>query len=139
MSTLPLTVPELACLDDLGLFADEVASDLQTLEQDVYHILIERPGSNPDDIERGIGIDDMLSGSTGKLDGITHRIEAQLQKDPRVNNAAATLVQIQPGGALPDGTTLPDGGYLLEIEIVADQGVLGLSFVSSGNEGLVPL
>lgn len=139
MSTLPLTAPELAAVDDLGLFAEEVASDLEALKQDVYHVLIETPGSNPDDVERGVGIDDLLSSPTTKLTGLTRIVEEQLQRDERIDGARAELVQIQPGGSLPDGTTLPAGGYLLEIEVIVGESVVPLSFLSTGTGGLVPV
>lgn len=140
MSTaLPLTAPELVALDDLDLFAGEVASDLEALKQDVYHLLIEAPGSNPDDVDRGVGIDDMLSSPTTKLTSIPQIIEAQLQRDERIDAARARVVQIQPGGALPDGTALPDGGYLLEVEIAVGESVVPLSFLSTSTGGLVPL
>ena len=39
----PNTAPELRCFEDLDLFAAETPSDLEVLEQDVFHILIETP------------------------------------------------------------------------------------------------
>jgi hypothetical protein len=117
---------DLVCLDDLDLFANETATELEALEQDVYHVLIETPGSNPDDPNRGIGVLSMLSGSVNDLAGLTQTIDAQLQKDDRINAASSRLVQ------------LPEGGYVLEVEIVADAGVLNLSYGYSGEGGLLP-
>lgn len=135
---LPLTAPDVVCFDDLDQLAGETASDLETLEQDVYHILIEEPGSNIDDPDRGCGVERILSGPASGLDGMTNHIESQLRKDARIDGAKAKLTKLAPGAALPDGTLLEDGGYLLEVEVVAGTAILGLSYSFSANGGLVP-
>lgn len=135
---LPLTAPDLVCLDDVDLFASETTSDLQSLQQDVYHILLETPGSNIDDTNRGIGVEQLLSSSLDDVLMITQIIDVQLAKDDRINSCTSSLTELPPGSTLPDGTPLPDGGYLLELDIVAGSDVLGLSFGYSGPGGLTP-
>jgi hypothetical protein len=138
MAELPLTVPDLVCTDDMDLFAGETTSDLQTLQQDVFHILIEAPGSNPDDVTRGVGIERMLSGTENQLANITQTIDAQLQKDDRIDSSKTTLTKLPPGSMLPDGTPLPAGGYAIDIEIVAGTQVLGVGFSFTADGGLAP-
>lgn len=135
---LPLTAPELECFDDVDQLGGETASDLETLEQDVYHILIEVPGSNIDALDRGCDVERILSGAATGLDGLTRNIESQLRKDGRIDDAQATLTKLPPGSTLPDGTSLPDGGYLLSVQIVAGTEVLGLSYSFSSDGGLAP-
>jgi hypothetical protein len=141
---LPLTYTDLVCLDDADLFASETGSDLENLEQDVYHILIETPGSNPDDTSRGIGVEQLLgSASQDTIPEITSLIDAQLKKDDRIDSCTSTLTQLPPGSTLPDGTPLPDGGWLLELDIVPDSSIvgtatLGLAYGYSSSGGLVP-
>ncbi len=135
---LPLTVPEVVCFDDLDELAGETASDLESLEQDVYHILIEVPGSNIDAPDRGCDVESILSGPATRLDGMTTNIESQLRKDARIDDAQATLTKLPPGSTLPDGTSLPDGGYLLSVEVVASGAVLGLSYSFTSDGGLSP-
>ena len=48
---------DLLCLDDLDLFATEIDDPIGELEQDLYHRLIELPGTNPDDVNRGLGLE----------------------------------------------------------------------------------
>lgn len=125
MSTsLPLSVADLVCVEDLDPFAAETTSDLQTLEQDVFHILIEDPGSNPDDPDRGIGIDALLSGTTVHLAALPDLIDHELQKDDRVDSSRLTLTQ------------LSDGSFRIEIEIQVDATVIPLAFTYSSVGGL---
>ncbi|HEX8795448.1 MAG TPA: hypothetical protein VF765_31075 [Polyangiaceae bacterium] len=138
VSPLPLTAPDLVCLEDLDPFGGETTSDLQSLWQDVYHILVETPCSNPDDPDRGVGLPKLLSGAVGDLVRICHVIDAQLKKDDRIDGAKSTLEQLPPGSALPDGTPLPEGGYLLTVELVAGDQVLGNQFSFTNAEGLAP-
>jgi hypothetical protein len=127
-SGLPLTYPDLACVGDLDAFGSETGSDLETLEQDVYHILIEEPGSNPDDPTRGIGVESLLSGDISVLQAVPRQIEAQLMKDDRVDQCKASLAQIPAGGAFSDGTPVGDSvAYELTVEIVPSGSVLPIS------------
>lgn len=91
MSNLPLTIPDLVCVDDLDPFAGETTSDLQTLIQDVYHLLLEIPGSNPDDPDRGIGASTYLSGTLENFKSLPGRIETQLGTDDRISSVSCTI------------------------------------------------
>lgn len=138
MPELPLTVPDLVWVEDMDLFAAETTSDLQTLEQDVFHMLIEAIGTNIDDLNRGAGIGRLLSGTETQLADSTRTIDAQLQKDPRIDSSTTTITKLPPGSMLPDGTPLPAGGYAIDIEIVAGPQVLGTSFSFTADGGLAP-
>jgi hypothetical protein len=116
-SLLPLTVADLVCIEDLDANGAETTSDMQTLVQDVYHVVIEKIGSNIDDIARGIGAENLLSGDSNALLNLAQVVESQLGEDDRIAGVTATVSQILPGGTLPDATLLPEGGFLLEIDI----------------------
>jgi len=127
-TALPLTVPDLACLDDLDAFGGETASDLQSLAQDVYHLLLERLGSNLDDLTRGIGVEGLLNGSADALAATPAIIDSQLRKDTRILSSRTRL-------------TFQDEAYTLAISIlpVATLVPLPLSFSYSASTGLVPV
>jgi hypothetical protein len=125
MSAQPiLTVPDVVCLDDLDAFGRETESDLQTLWQDVYHMLKEVLGSNIDDVSRGIGVDQLLSGSTFPLKTIAARIDQGLAVDDRID-ASSTKVE-----------TMPDGGFRIDIEISVGAATAGLAYSYSAASGL---
>jgi phage baseplate assembly protein W len=124
-AALPLTVPDLVCDDDLDLFAGETTSDLQTLEQDVYHVLLETPGSNIDDPNRGIGLEAMLSSAvTTSLSDLARTIDAELLKDDRIDASTTTITQ------------LTDGSYVVEIDVVAGAETVGLAYSYAPDGGL---
>lgn len=111
------------CLDDLDLFGTEIDDPLEELYQDLYHRLIEPPGSNLDDPDRGFGIEGRLSsaGRQGAIGpSIKHGIETELDKDIRVHNARATV------------TSPTDGEYRVDIAIEADEGALNIKLVVDG-------
>lgn len=125
---LPLTVADLVCLADLDPKATETTSDLQSLEQDVLHILIEVRGSNPDDPDRGIGAEEMLSGSAANIAALPGLIDAELLKDPRIDASSSTL------------TTGPAAGqYTIRVQITVDGAVVGLSYSYTLTTGLQPM
>lgn len=139
IATLPLTAADLVCVEDLDAFASETASDLENLEQDLLHILLEDPGSNPDDVERGVGLPSLLSASTRSLNNITGIVESQLRKDDRIDQVHATLSELPAGYTFPSGLSLPNGGWLLELALVPTNALTGLSvtYAYSGATGLV--
>lgn len=138
---LPLTYPDLVCLDDMDPFASETTSDLQNLWQDVYHVLLQDPGSNPDDVDRGLGVVNLLSGDTSVLATLPRTAEQELLKDDRIDAVKIALVQIPVGGTLSNGTVLDGGGYELLVQIQPSGAVLpqSRSFGYANGGGLVPL
>lgn len=125
---------DVICLDDLDRFGGELNDPLAELAQDNYHRLIESPGSNPDDPDRGLGLDDMLSGAIGTgiadasdLTLLGPRIETELLKDVRNAEVKVTVRVTSEGHA---GTSLD-----VAIEIVTDKNELlklGLTADSDG-------
>jgi hypothetical protein len=140
-SQLPLTVSDVVCLDDLDANGSETTSDLQTLIQDVYHVLIEVRGSNIDDVTRGAGVELLLSGDASVLPGVAQEIETQLGQDSRIAAVTATISLVAPGGSAPDGTVLPDGGFTLDVDIQPDASIapsaVSLSYYLAANGGLL--
>lgn len=128
MSTLPLMVRDLVGLDDIDTLGAETLTDLETFEQDVYHILLEAPGSNPDDIDRGIGIASLLSGKQPDLLAAASTVDAQLAKDERCHQSTTTI-----------GTEIVNGErvFAIQIEVQVDGSVLGLAFQFSDRGGLI--
>lgn len=124
-TTLPLTVPDLVCVDDVDLFARETTSDLETLVQDVYHTLIELPGSNLDVPTRGIGITTLLSGTTANLTTIINKIDQQLPQDSRIDGCSTTITQD------------PNGTYRINIVLQVDGSVVGMQLDWAAAAGLV--
>ncbi len=113
---------DLRCLDDMSLFADETTSELEELEQDVYHVLIETLGSNLDDVTRGLGLDDVLSDDEANLVSVPGLAEHQVQLDDRVVAAKATLTKDE------------DGNPRLEVQIQPTDDTLGTATVTvTGN------
>lgn len=111
------------CLDDLDMFGTELDDPLEELGQDLYHRLIEAPGSNLDDPNRGYGLEGRLSGGgrgSTFATSIQHGIESELSKDERVLQVRATV----------DSPAV--GEYRIQIEIVADEGALGISLIADG-------
>lgn len=112
------------CMDDLDQFGTELDDPLEELWQDLYHRLIESPGSNLDDPDRGYGLEGRLS-SASRHDilgaSTKHGIEMELRKDPGVQNARATV------------TETAANEYRLQLEIVADEGELHITLVRDGD------
>jgi len=97
------------CFEDLDMFGKELDDPLAELEQDLFHRLIEPRGSNPDDPDRGLGLNDALSGVVDA--SLKHRIEDEFLKDDRVSGCNATIssngdntyridIDIEPEGSL---------------------------------------
>lgn len=123
---LPLTYPDAVCVDDVDPNGNETLSDLQTLAQDVYHLLLEVPGSNLDDPTRGIGVVGYLSGTSVNLLTLPSLIDGQLAKDDRIDSSQTTVVQNA------------DLSYTITIQLVASGAVVPLSYLYSQADGLVP-
>ncbi len=105
------------------MFGAEIDDPLEELAQDIYHRLIEAPGSNVDDPARGYGFEGRLSSSgrdANLASAIRQGVEAELAKDGRVLQARASVESPAPGE------------YRVQIEIVANEGVLNISLVADG-------
>ena len=113
---LPLTYPDLVCNLDLDAYAAETTSDLQTLTQDVLHVLLEFPGSNLDDPGRGIGVFQYLGGTSDQFQHLARTIEAQLVRDDRIDSVYADVTQES------------DGTWSLLIRIEVDGAVVPLQY-----------
>lgn len=124
MSEALLTIPDVVCLDDLDAFGRETTSDLQTLWQDVFHMLKEILGSNIDDVNRGIGVDQLLSGSTKPLATIAGRIDQGLAIDDRIDGSTTTV------------SVETDGSFRIAIEISVSGKTTGLSYSYEAAAGL---
>lgn len=140
-TSLPLTYADLVCVDDLDPNALETSSDLESLEQDVYHVILEEPASNPDDQDRGLGVQSLLSGDAGAIATVPRLVEAELLKDERIDQVRAQLILVPTGGQFSDGTAAPLGGYELAVAYVPAGSVVPstLSFGFTASGGLVAL
>lgn len=116
---------DLVAYDDLDTFGAECATPLEELEQDLYHRLIEPAGANIDDQNRGLGVEDMLSGPYDPA--FAGRIEAELRKDARVSNVTATILDLE-------AESNAGASFRVLIDVKADEGELGmdLTFDSLG-------
>jgi hypothetical protein len=130
---LPLTYPDTLWTDDMDANGQETTSDLQTLAQDVYHVLEEAPSSNWDDGERGLGLAGLLSNSTLTLLQRGALCDVELKKDPRIQSSLTTIT-------LDTGSTPQDPAYQIAIEIqpVGSVVPLPLGFSYAQSTGLVP-
>lgn len=122
---LPLTYRDLVCLQDLDPFAKETQSDLETLSQDVLHILLEVLGSNLDDQDRGLGVVTLLSGTQTNLAAVSSDAATQLTKDPRIDSATVNITQTN------------TEAFTLQITISVAGSVLGLSYAYTAAGGLL--
>ena len=110
-------MPDLVCDRDLDLFGRETDDPLEILGQDLYHRLAESYGSNPDDVDRGVGLGGMLSGALEDVD-LQSAIESDFAKDDRVASSRATITPLA-----------ERGGYRIAIEVQAVDGILPLEAV----------
>lgn len=117
-ATLPLSYPDLICDQDVDLYARETTSDLQSLIQDIFHLLKELPGSNPDDPLRGIGIDQYLSSKFNEFQTVAGLIDAQLKQDTRITDSHTTIK------ADPNR----DGQYFIGMEVSVGADIIPLEF-----------
>lgn len=116
-----LQYPDAVLYDDADPLGAECTSELQVLEQDVYHVLIEEPGSNPDDPNRGIGIEGKLSGTEDDFLLLPSAIDAQLREDDRIDESTTTITKVGPSGQ--QGAT-----YLVNIQIQVGEQVFALKY-----------
>lgn len=86
---------ELLCIDDVDPYARELTDPLAELAQDLYHRLLETPGSNLDDEERGLGLEDMLSSPLRP--NLAQLVQGECEKDDRVVKCRALVTEVQKG------------------------------------------
>jgi hypothetical protein len=97
MSNLPRTYAEPKWLEDLDPTGAETASDLESLEQDVMHIIAQTLGSNVADPDKGIGAVNYLSGTSAALAQMPQVLDAQLSNVLRLSGSKTTLTQAADG------------------------------------------
>lgn len=98
---------------DLDLWGRETTDELEILDQDLFHRLIELYGSNPDDEDRGVGVTSALSGIITDRD-IAGEIRTDFAKDDRVTSTAVTITPI------PETT----GGFDIRIRVRVGEDIL---------------
>lgn len=132
----PLTAPDIytpfaagTFASDMDVLATETTSEMQNLQQDLGHRLIELPGSNLDfgsDNTRGIGIMQYLSADGSLLEGLPHRIDEEFAQDARVLDSSTQI--------LDNG----DGTFTIDSTVTTPAGVFGFGYTWS-QQGIVPL
>ncbi|MDB4992795.1 MAG: hypothetical protein JWM74_227 [Myxococcaceae bacterium] len=117
---------EIDCFEDMNEFGRELEDPLEELLQDLFHRLEERPGSNPDDVDRGVGVEDALSGPEDST--LAKRIEIDFKKDDRVDAVRASISR-------DDDATSPQQGasYRIEIEVETNRQLINLNAVFDSN------
>lgn len=117
MSNLPKTYSEVVWTDDLDPGARETATDLESLEQDVMHVIGERLGSNSADPQKGAGAFSYLNGDAAALSQFPHVLDAQLAQVTRITSSHTTLA------------VLPDGSFLVNVQVAVAGAVVDLQYI----------
>lgn len=121
MIGLQRTYQEARWADDLDSSGAETASDLESLEQDVQHILMETLASNLADPQKGVGVVNYLSGTSVQLAALPAIVDGQLALVTRITSSQTTLQQTDAGA------------FLLNIEIHVGTDVVNLQFAVGPN------
>lgn len=116
-------MPEIRCFEDMDQFGAETRDELEDLAQDLYHRLIEPRGSNLDDPDRGLGIEERLSGPVDPT--LPSDIERELAKDERVDRVSARI------------TELEAGRFRVDIQVIADEQEIGLTLETDASGAVV--
>jgi hypothetical protein len=118
-------------LDDLNSSA-VMATGLEPLIQDVYHLIITERGTMPTDPEFGFGLADIILNSYGpdELPAIADQIETSLSEDDRiasatvsieiVDNVVTMVVDVAANTEPPTGFRLVGPLSELRAEVVSD-------------------
>ena len=106
---------DLICFDDVDLNAAEMNDPIAELEQDFYHRLIEAPGSNPDDPDRGLGLPDRLNDILDP--NLAREIDAEGKKDDRIDQVDMLVTETAPGIYRVDIEIQPQGALILEANV----------------------
>jgi hypothetical protein len=114
---------DLRAFSDLDAFGEECADELEELDQDLYHRLIEPRGSNIDDPDRGLGIEDRLGGPVDA--SLAQDIEDEYRKDERVSAVAARV------------TELDASRYRIDIQVDVNEAKLNQTFETDASGNLI--
>lgn len=106
---------------DLDPSGAETDSDLESLENDVLHILMQTLGSNLADPDKGVGVFEYLSGTTIQLEALPAIVDAQLAQVSRIASSTTTLAQQS------------DGSFTLVSSITVGTDVVDLQFAIGPN------
>lgn len=87
---------DLLCWDDVDEFGTEIDDPLLELQQDVFHMLLESFGSNPDAPSRGVGVQRRLSGPISI--NTSREIESRLKEDTRIAAARCSITPLDTVG-----------------------------------------
>jgi hypothetical protein len=113
--TVQVPVTDLVAVDDLDANGAETTSDLQAYAQDIYHELIEAPGSNLADPAGGIGIGGLMSGASSDVVRAVSTIDPRLSQDPRCAKSETTLVTDSLGAPVSASIDIEPVGSLLPL------------------------
>lgn len=116
MATLPFTYADIVCDLDVDIYARETTSDLQALIQDLSHVLVEFPGTNFDDPDRGVGVEQYLGATVDQFQSLQTLIENQFNRDDRVYSTSCSIAQSD------------DGTFSIQIDVQVSEGVVPLEF-----------
>lgn len=106
---------------DLDASGAETDSDLESLENDVLHMLMQDLGSNLADPDKGVGVFNFLSGTSDQLEALPAVVDAQLAQDPRISNSQTTLA------------TNADGSFSLVVTVTVGNDVVDLQYAVGPN------
>lgn len=116
---------DIACEDDMDLFGSDTKSELQEIQQDAWHTMIDEPGDNLDDLDAGLGLEDELSKDAATLNGVEARTEVALAVDDRIAGVKATLTK-----------DVEEETYTLDVQIQPVAGVEGTVNITATGNGL---
>ena len=97
---------DLRWYDDLDPACVDTSDESEMLEQDCYHVIVEDLGSNLQDENSGLGVENALSGQFDP--GLAALAEQQLSADERVAGVEATITDDGAGTVTLDVAVQPD-------------------------------
>jgi hypothetical protein len=112
---------DLLCYDDVDLAGREIDDPLAELEQDLVHVAFEAPGSNLDDLERGVGLRDRLSGVADPK--VAQQLDAAWMRDDRVTSSKTAMAETAPGEFALDAQVQVNGTTLkINLDVAQQEG-----------------
>ncbi len=126
----PLNYPDVVFDEDLDPFGNEIESDFQGLTQDVRHIIEQALGSNLDDLTKGAGLDQRLSGRAPDIISLAGDIDEQLRSDDRIDSSNTTITD-----TTQTGDAQASFSIIVEVDVNGQTLNLGWSYTPGG--GLV--